>query len=180
MKVQIGAQTLDFVIDPDYEQPTTLFLLPEWREFQSQNSRPGLEGERVMFMLEPEDGEIPDSLGEPAAYSRAIEWFLGNQNQIKEAALDALAGYIDVLRTDYGLDDEELNAFSSKSQLVKMVDISFVHFYTQAKGGKPFFALELECNWDAEHGYGIMFHGSKVLDVGIDVYQRHATEYSEM
>jgi hypothetical protein len=178
MQVQIGAQTLKFVSDPDYEQPTTLFLLPEWSEFRSENSRQGLEGERVMFTLEPGDSENADSLGEPAAYSRAIEWFLANRMKIKESALEALTGYIDVLRNDYGLDDEELNAFSSKSQLVKMVDISFVHFYPQIKADKPFFALELECNWDPEHGYGIMFHGSDVLDIGIDVYQHHPTEYS--
>lgn len=71
--------------------------------------------------------------------------------------MTTLDRHINVLREDYQIDDEELNAYTDSAQLVCMVDISFVRFYPQSKDGLPYFGLELECNWDPDGGCRIMF-----------------------
>ncbi len=32
--------------------------------------------------------------------------------------------------------------------------------------GKPFIGVELGCDWEAEHGIGILLHGEKPLEIG--------------
>ncbi|WP_427846650.1 DUF6985 domain-containing protein [Brucella pituitosa] len=34
------------------------------------------------------------------------------------------------------------------------------------QGKFPYFGAELACTWDREHGYGVMFHGTNVVNSG--------------
>ena len=166
MEVKVHGKILQFNEDLETGMMTAPFALSEWGKFKSENSRRGLEGEHVQFILWPEDIGAPGILQKSIFYSRIIEWFLDEQKKIKASTLDALTKYIDLLRHDYGIDDEDLNAFSSRTQLTNMVDISYVYFYSRLKARKPIFAFEMECNWDPEHGCGVLFNGSNVVDVG--------------
>jgi len=166
MQLNIAGQDLKFKIHEEREQWAAPFVLPEWAAFRSENSNEEFEGENVLLLLEAPSADDPQKLAAPDKYANALEWFMANQSAIKQSALTALCGYIDKLRNEYGIEDEELDAFESEDQLTDMVDISYVRIYPQSKDGKPYFALEMECNWDPDGGCGIMFHGATVVDIG--------------
>jgi hypothetical protein len=164
MEIDVGGRKLKFAFDEDRGALVVPFKLPAWAGFKSENSQPDLRGERVMFVLAPES---PDAeLASADRYARAIGWFLDHQEPVKAAALEAIAAWIETLR-DEGIEDEELEDFSSPKQLASMIDLSYVHFYPQGKSGEPYFGLELECNWDPESGCGVMFHGTSVVETGV-------------
>ncbi len=166
MLVQLKDTSIHFKFDDEREQHTAEFSLPAWSGYRSENSVEELSGENVLFLLESESYETHPELASPESYSRAMDWFIEHQDKVRDSAMSAICGYIDVLRNEYGIKDEELDAFTDAGQLANMIDVSYVHFYPQMKNGEPYFALELECNWDPEHGCGIMFHGSRVVDIG--------------
>ena len=166
MDLKIGDATLTFTGDGDAGRRVAVVELPAWRGFASDNSRTELQGARVQLVLAPADPAVPAELADRAHYERAVPWLFAHQEAARQAVLDAVAGYIDVLRNDYGVEDDELDAFRSADQLRAMIDPSFVHVYPQHRDGLPFLGVELECNWDPEHGCGALLHGTVVLDVG--------------
>jgi hypothetical protein len=166
MQLLVQGQDLEFAYDDDHEQYAAAYKLPLWADFHSENSREGQTGAQVILTLESESVEHQHAFSDAAHYAKAINWFLTHQPEILAAALDALHDYIDVLRDEYEIDDDELNTYTHAAQLAHMVDISFVRFYPQSKAGLPYFALELECNWNPDGGCGIMFYGSDVVDIG--------------
>ncbi len=163
MELRIGDATLRFAHDEDTGQLGAVVELQAWHGFACDNSRDELRGARVQLVLAPPDH---GRTAEPAGYEQAIAWLFAHQETTRQSVLDAIAGYIDVLRDDYGIDDDELDAFRSVEQLHRMVDLSFVHVYPQSRAGLPYLGFELECNWDPEHGCGLLLHGAEVLDVG--------------
>jgi hypothetical protein len=50
--------------------------------------------------------------------------------------------------------------------LSQMIALSYIRFYPESKDDLPYFGLEFECNWDLEHGCGLMFHGTNVIIAG--------------
>ncbi|WP_371479824.1 hypothetical protein [Agrobacterium sp. DSM 25558] len=45
--------------------------------------------------------------------------------------------------------------------------VSLLHIALPDVVGKPpYFGVELACSWDTENGYGIMFHGTDVVEWG--------------
>lgn len=161
MKIDIEGKPIEFQHDDDRGGMVAPYALPAWAGFS--HNQPGLEGARVLFMLQPDDDE---ELADARCYSAAIAWFLARQEAVKAAALDAILGFTAKLREEYGIEDEDLDELSSASQLPPLLGLSFVHIWPHTKGGLPYFGLELECSWDVEHGCGVMFHGTRVVDIG--------------
>jgi hypothetical protein len=166
MQIEVAGRSVNFEFDENREAYVTPFNLPAWAGYRSENSQPDLIGDRVLFILEPEVLGS-EKFADTGCYERGIAWFLAHQDKVQASALAGISAWISTLRDEYGIDDEELNAFSSSRQLTSMVDLSFARIYPQSKGGLPYFGLEFECNWDPEHGCGLMFYGATVVDAGV-------------
>jgi hypothetical protein len=165
MQIKVDGRNLTFAFDEGRGAFVAPHSLPAWAGFRSENSRKELTGERVLLILEPEDAE--SGLSDISCYATNIDWFLAHQDEVKASALAGISEWIGTLRDEYGIDDEELSAYSRPEQLGSMVDLSFVRIYPHRKQGKPYFGLEFECNWDPESGCGVMFHGAQVVETGV-------------
>jgi hypothetical protein len=166
MQLNVANACLVFRIDEEMEQYVSEGTLSSWAGFHSENSREGLEGENVLFVLESESYETHPNLAPRENYERALEWLLANEADVKTSALQGIRNFIDVMLNEYGIKDEELSSVSSVSQLSSMVDLSFVRVYPHSNDGKPYFGFEFECNWDPEHGCGVLLHGPTALAAG--------------
>lgn len=166
MQLNVANANLVFRIDEEMEKHVCEGTLSSWAGFRSENSREELEGENVLLVLESESYESYPNLAPLENYELALEWLLANQADVKTSALEGIRNFIDVMLNEYGIKDDELSSVTSVSQLSSMVDLSFVRIYPQSKDGKPYLGLEFECNWDPEHGCGILLHGTTVLAAG--------------
>ncbi len=166
MQLNVGSATLVFRMEEELDKNVCEGTLSSWAGFRCENSREELQGETVLFVLEPESYESHPDLAPAENYERALEWLLANEADVQKTALQGILGFIDVMLNEYGIKDQELSSVKSLAQLKSMVDLSFVRVYPHAKDGKPYLGFEFECNWDPEHGCGVLLHGSTVLAAG--------------
>ena len=167
MNFTIEQTPLSFQFDNDLNQTVCRIALSAWEGFSSENSRPGCEGAKVILVLEPESYEAHPQLAPSNKYEQALGWLLSHQNEAKEAVLSGIMQHIETMRSEYGIEDEELNEIQSVGQLRDVVDPSFVRVYPHFRAGLPYIGFELECNWDPEHGCGILINGLDVVDAGV-------------
>jgi hypothetical protein len=59
-----------------------------------------------------------------------------------------------------------LPAIRDRSGLREVLGLGTVHVLTVEKGGRAYLGFELGCEWDDEHGAGVMIHGRRVVDLG--------------
>ncbi len=64
---------------------------------------------------------------------------------------------------EYGYDVPVVN---QPEELKELIKLHTVHVESGAKDGIAYLGFEFDCNWDEEHGLGVMMHGSRVLEVG--------------
>ncbi len=163
---KVHGAPLSFQFDDYLNQTVCRFALDAWAGFTSENSREGCHGANVIFILEPPSYEAHPVLGPQAKYEAALMWLLSNQIEARETVLSGVMSHIETMRSEYGIEDEELNGVETPDQLKRMVDLSFVRVFPHSKNGHPYLGFELECNWDPEHGCGVLINNNAVVDVG--------------
>lgn len=166
MQLRLADEQVD--IGPDeFEQWEAPVTLDAWKDFACENSRPDATGANVLLVLElANDGSPVED--HKSRYESAFDWVQQHSTRIREAALPAIHRYIhETLIGEYGLDDPDLHRITSPGVLKGEIDLTYLRLSPYQNNGLPYFALEFECNWDPEHGCGVMFHGSEVMDVGM-------------
>jgi hypothetical protein len=166
MKLNVGGRNFSFRFDEYENYNVCRGVLESWSGFRSENSREGLVGKNVLFALESETYDTHPRPGPIESYSKALAWLFANESAVKEAALAAVLKYIDVVRNDYGIDDDELNTVKSSAQLTSIIDLTFVHIFPHSKDGIPYLGLVFECNWDLDGGCGVLLYGTSVVEAG--------------
>ncbi|WP_440224825.1 DUF6985 domain-containing protein [Dokdonella sp. MW10] len=166
MDISLGDATLSFRFDDDLNQTVCRFRLETWEGFSSENTRDGCDGANVILVLESESDEADPELGSRERYESALLWLVEHQAEARDVVLRGILGHIVVMRTEYGIDDEELNEIESVEQLTANVDLSFVRIFPHSKAGLPYLGFELECDWDPEHGCGVLVCGTDLVDAG--------------
>lgn len=53
------------------------------------------------------------------------------------------------------------------TDLAKVMGLHDVHVLATAKDGFAYIGFEFGCNWDDEHGFGVMTHTDRVVAVGL-------------
>lgn len=159
-------QELSFTRDERSGYFTCDGALPSWSGFISENSRRGLEGAKVRFILQPTSFEENSTLGPVERYQSALSWLSENERSVSQSAVRGLLELVEVLLQEYGIADEELESVESADDLRSLVDLTLVRVFPHSKGSHPYFGLQFECNWDPEHGCGLMLCGNTVVDMG--------------
>jgi len=57
-------------------------------------------------------------------------------------------------------------ALDSPDQLRGLIGLNFVHVLAEEKDGVCYIGCQFGCEWDEEHGLGVMTHGGDVVEVG--------------
>jgi hypothetical protein len=67
-----------------------------------------------------------------------------------------------------GRDDAPLEVpeVGSETDLRSMVELESVHVHQVVAGGLPYLGFALRCDWDEEHGAGVLLHGTRVVETG--------------
>jgi hypothetical protein len=121
----------------------------------------------VPAYLENDDGS--DSEPDPIMLETA-RWLIANDALVERAIIDTLLADLPVLRNIQsgiiiGDEDKQLPESWDEPTLRSMIRL--LHLTLQpVSGSLPYFGAELTCSWEQEHGYGIMFHGTEVVETG--------------
>ena len=153
----------------------TSAVLPEWSGYQSRlgpygsKDGAGVSDGTVRIGLAPDgrrDGPVtPDE----QAYLR---WFMENHAEQASALVSALFAALPTLRSDYisawmlPEDDQSFPMIESMEDLRNVIGLHDVHIHGLAKDGIPFVGYEFGCDWEEEHGLGVLMLGKQVLEIG--------------
>lgn len=98
------------------------------------------------------------------AYHIAIE----QQEKLKENILNALLPQYKEWRQEYGYEDDDvyMPAITQPSQFKNLLGLSAIHLMDVSKEGVAYVGYEFGCNWDDEHGLGVMTHKDRIIEIG--------------
>ena len=140
-------------------------VLPAWAGLQDRGGSYGAPGGAslsdgtVELVVSPPGGEQgrPPLPEQAAAYAR----LKADGEAVRDAALAAILDYARGLDPAYDLPDD-----LDRAAICGMVGLSVVHVLDVAKDGLAYVGLELGCDWDEEHGCGVMTHAGRVVEAG--------------
>jgi hypothetical protein len=144
--------------------------LPAWAGFRRPSGAYGSLDTRS-----PSDGSVtiyvtpPSSKGDrnPSdAQRKAFQFQIDHDTEVVNAVLNALLKYYRDLREDWGTDAKDLPDVAEAQEFRRMIGLHQIHVHPYLKEGMAYVGLEFGCHWDPEHGFGVMLHGSRVVDIG--------------
>jgi hypothetical protein len=168
MFIETDRGRIEFCFDEGVGHWASIFDLSLWSRFQSKYIRPALNGSKVLLILQDahEHEDLKYSWEHLPCYVYCLSWFLQNEARVQESALFAINALIDELKLQYKQWGGEEPAGCLNNTLSQMIALSYIRFYPESKDDLPYFGLEFECDWDLEHGCGLMFHGINVIIAG--------------
>jgi uncharacterized protein DUF6985 len=81
-----------------------------------------------------------------------VQWLADHPRETFEAVVSALVS--------------EVPEVGSEAELSSMVELESVHVHQVVAGGLPYLGFALRCDWDEEHGAGVLLHGTRVVEIG--------------
>ena len=144
--------------------------LPAWQGFQScggtygaQDSDKASDGSAAITVTPHSAGEtIPPT----DAQSRGFQFQLDHGPEVVCAVLETLMPFYQRLRAEWDLPEEPLREVTSPEQFRQMMGLSQIHVHPYYRDGLAYIGLEFGCDWDLEHGFGVMLHGARVVEFG--------------
>lgn len=154
----------DIIIGDNYEGQITL---PAWTGFQS---RQGFYGSK-------DSNEISNGLvkvlinGRQVDYVKtttqeqisALNFLYQNADKIRDEILNALFNELPEIKDIY---EDMVPEIKSISDFKNVLGLSIIHVMDSDKDGFAYLGYELGCDWDDEHGIGIMMHKDRVVEIG--------------
>lgn len=173
--------------DGDWEAEV---VLPEWSGFQTRrgwycgvSSPDPSDGSARLRVIRP-PGESPTPSAEQAA---AYQHLLDHGSSVRDAILTAVFAEYPTFREEY-LDcfDEEDEDFADiaagvpelkrADELRSLMGLGNLFILDVSRDGLAYVGFEFGCEWESEHGLGVMTHGTRVIDIGQapDAFLPHA------
>jgi hypothetical protein len=162
---------LEFHFDEFFWRAKT--RLPSWVGYQSRygpygsiSSKDVSDGSvTVTFAPEGRD-DAPLTEDELAS----VRWLLDHEGEIASAIVVGLLAEYPKLKEAYDSDasgpDQYLPHVSSESDLRALIGLFQVHVHPLVKDGLPYLGYEFGCDWDEEHGLGVLMHGTRIVKIG--------------
>lgn len=149
--------------------------MPEWVGYQSRLGIGGSkdrEGDsdgtvRVGLVLDGRsDGPVTD------VERSNLLWFETNHVEQATALQTALWDALPHLRSDFldawmlPEDDLTFPIVQSPAHLRRLIGLHDIHVHGLIKDGIPYVGYEFGCDWDDEHGLGVLMHGNRAVEIG--------------
>ncbi|MFI1742866.1 DUF6985 domain-containing protein [Thalassobellus sediminis] len=148
--------------------------LPTWKGFQSRKGIYGskdssaetdcvfdyaIGGDSTLILDKPKDYQY-------SAYKYVIE----NQEIIKEKILSALLKEYPEIQNIYDYESDEkqeiMPDITTNNEFKKLIGLSRLHFVNVHKNNIGYVGFEFGCEWDDEHGLGVMTYMNRVIKIG--------------
>ncbi|HYC95942.1 MAG TPA: hypothetical protein VEB39_09630 [Sphingomicrobium sp.] len=150
----------------------TRLQLPSWAGYQSRFGAYGSKDKP-----EPSDGSVslifaPEARGlEPLTEPelRLVSWFEQNEPSVSQAVKTGIIEWCSpqsverASRFDF---DDDFPAVANEDDLKRNVGLYAVNIHQVDVDGVPYVGYEFGCEWENEHGLGVLMHGTRVVDVG--------------
>lgn len=143
--------------------------LPAWGGFQSRTGAYGSQDS-----AEPSNGIVSLSVLTTGSASppselqhRALQFQIDRGVEVVGAVLSALLPYYQDLTNSWKNDFPDLPAVPTTPEgFNTLVGLHRVHLHPDERDGMSCVGLEFGCEWDEEHGLGVLLRGSQVLALG--------------
>lgn len=150
----------------------TRLCLPSWIGYQSRLGPYG-----SIDRPEPSDGSIklifaPEGRGvEPLTEKERnlISWFEQNEPNISEAVKAGIISWCSpesVERSSKFDFDHNFPVIANERNLRKNVGLYSINIHQVDNQGIPYVGYEFGCEWEEEHGLGVLMHGTRLVEVG--------------
>ncbi len=150
----------------------TRLRLASWAGYQS---RLGAYGS--MDSEAPSDGSVefifaPEGRGvEPltAPEQGLVSWFEMHEPKISQAVKDGIIRWCSPRCTERLLEfdfDDSFPSVDTEESLKKHVGLYSINVHQIHHGGAPYVGYEFGCTWEAEHGLGVLVHGTRIVRIG--------------
>jgi hypothetical protein len=147
-------------------------VLNSWAGFQSRlgayaSTSPGSAPEgtvRLQIAAPADDPPAPPTAEQVAAY----EYLMAHQDAIRDTLVAAIFEEYPRIRHnvlgDGIVDPADMPELASPDDLKALVGLAIVHVLRVVKNGVAYTGFEFGCNWDDEHGLGVMMHQGRVVE----------------
>jgi hypothetical protein len=116
------------------------------------------------------DSELDDAAEPPApdaAQIAAMQHLRDNEATVASAVLQAVFERYPEEKEAYEDEmDDTLPEITEPSGLLSLMGLSNVHVLSVAKDDVAYIGFEFECEWEEEHGAGVMTHLGRIVEVG--------------
>jgi hypothetical protein len=146
--------------------------LTEWAGFQSRRG-PYASIDSVM----PSSGYVPivfapEGRGtDPLTKSELamLDWFEDHHTRVSRAAVSAILDWCSPAarhrREEFGWGDG-FPVISSADDLKSQIGVYKIYIHNLSDQNIPYIGFEMGCNWEEEHGLGVLMHGTRCAEVG--------------
>ncbi|MBE9140043.1 hypothetical protein IQ254_23070 [Nodosilinea sp. LEGE 07088] len=146
--------------------------LSSWAGFQARGGAYGSSSS-----AQPSSGVVqvcfaPEGRGsEPLAEGElsSINWFFANEPEVSAAVQQTILDAYPEIQEQFGFetdDGTEMQNANSIEDLKGLVGLHSVNIHQISRNGIPYIGFELGCDWDGEHGLGVLMHGTRMVEVG--------------
>ena len=127
------------------------------------------DGAATVYVLSGDDEDETPPLAEQGV---AYQFLLDNDKAVRNEIVKAVFAYYPKVRERYK-DDFDADEFAEKMpvikkpiELVQRMGLSIVHILNIHHDGAAYVGFEFGCDWDEEHGLGVMTHQGRIVVVG--------------
>ncbi len=147
-----------------------IVTIPSWTGFQARGGPYGATSQ-----IQPSDGTVqvcyaPEGRGtEPLAAGELnlIDWFFAHEAEVSTAVKQAIFDAYPEIRAQFDADDgPDIADVRSVQDLENLMGLYAVNIHQVSRAGVPYIGFELGCNWDTEHGLGVLMHGTRLVEIG--------------
>ena len=159
----------DFVWDEFNWKAST--ILPVWQGFQSRRGPYDAQDS-----LTPSDGLIdivvgPEGRDDSPLLDSELEqilWVTSHAQQMQHALLARLLLEWPRIRADYAgiVEPEHIPPIQSARDFRTLIGLNKIFIHTIRPAAAPYAGFEFGCNWEEEHGLGVLMHGTRVVEIG--------------
>jgi hypothetical protein len=154
--------------------------LTGWSDFRLVDGSSGNATNTYSLTVTPTDqtklGALPSR-----AQTTAINHLITESESIAQIVCQAVMPYFN---DAYNADEcffDELQPISSPNEVRGMLELYSVHIHRHQRSECAFVGLQFGCAWDEEHGLGVLFNRSTVVELGtadVAFVERHTGDQS--
>lgn len=151
-----------------------IITLNAWKGFQSRQGAYSAMDSRIKS-----DGTVKIRIGGDMVsenievtedHEKAYLYLTDQQDEIKTSILTALLNEYKNLQELYGYSEEDaailMPDVNDPFEFNSLIGLSTIHLLNVSKDGTAYVGYEFGCNWDDEHGLGVMTHKERVIEIG--------------
>jgi hypothetical protein len=100
----------------------------------------------------------------------AWRWLRDHETQVATVVLaatfDEYPGYRSEWLSHYPDEKKRLPVIRNPAGLAAVMGLHDVHVHVTVRDGLAYVGFEFGCNWEDEHGFGVLTHSDRVIEIG--------------